>query len=96
MSASAVGVHIGHGNLLAGARFLVGSSGTRYTPVEATLGSRTKTLPPASGKRWHVMQLTAAEAVAAAPDTLFKVTWSHGCHCIAFAPLFLLNAHSSL
>lgn len=59
--------------LLAGAKLLVGSSGTRHNPIEASLGSRTTPLPAFSGKRWHVVQMTAAEALAAAPDTLFKV-----------------------
>ena len=73
--------------LLAGAKVLVGSSGTRHTPIEASLGSRTTPLPAFSGKRWHVVQMTAAEALAAAPDTLFKVRnqvtvkFKLACHC---------------
>ena len=62
--------------MCAGVRILVGSSAARHTPVAASLGSRTSSpvaLPAYAAKRWHVLRMTAAEALAAAPDTHLQV-----------------------
>ena len=48
---------------------MVGGSGGRYSPSEVKLGGRPQPLPSSSGKRWHVVCMTPAEALAAAPDT---------------------------
>lgn len=58
----------------AGVRVLVGASGGRYSPSEVKLGGRPHPLPTPSTKRWHVLRMTPAEALAAAPDTTMQVS----------------------
>lgn len=53
----------------AGVRVSVGSSGAQHCPSQVTLGGRPHHLAPAPTKRWYSLQMTPAEALAAAPDT---------------------------
>lgn len=47
----------------------MGSSGAQHCPSQVTLGGRPHHLPPAPTKRWYSLQMTPAEALAAAPET---------------------------
>ena len=51
---------------------MVGGSGGRYSPSEVKLGGRPHPLPSPSAKRWHILRMTPAEALAAAPDTAMQ------------------------
>ncbi|KAL0024070.1 hypothetical protein WJX79_002966 [Trebouxia sp. C0005] len=59
--------------VVVGVRVMVGGSGGRYSPSEVKLGGRAHPLPSPSAKRWHVLRMTPAEALAAAPDTPMQV-----------------------
>ena len=53
----------------AGVKVSVGGSGVRNCPSQVVLGGRLHALPASSVKRWYSLQMTPAEALAAAPDT---------------------------
>ncbi|KAL3151774.1 hypothetical protein ABBQ38_012748 [Trebouxia sp. C0009 RCD-2024] len=55
--------------IVVGVRVSVGSSGAQHCPSQVTLGGRPHHLPPAPTKRWYSLQMTPAEALAAAPET---------------------------
>lgn len=65
-----------HGMTLVGVRVSVGGSGARNCPSQVILGGRLHVLPAPSAKRWYSLQMTPAEALAAAPDTPMQASKS--------------------
>lgn len=57
-----------------GVKVSVGGSGARNCPSQVVLGGRIHVLPAPSAKRWHSLQMTPAEALAAAPDTAMQAS----------------------
>ena len=61
---------------LVGVRVSIGASGARNCPSQVILGGRLHVLPAPSAKRWYSLQMTPAEALAAAPDTPMQASTS--------------------
>lgn len=57
-----------------GVKVSVGGGGARNCPSQVVLGGRVHVLPASSSKRWYSLQMTPAEALAAAPDTLMQAS----------------------
>lgn len=58
---------------------MVGGSGGRHSPSQVVLGGRLHPLPQPTAKRWHALHMSAAEALAAAPETSMQV-WHQPSH----------------